>query len=359
MTTGFTPAPTRVPGPCIIFMLRTCAALLVGLCSVGLSSGYYSGDEHPEEAKVTAACELCSAQLGHALNTSWTGCVVDELLLQQNEAKKAGRSDFFPVVPHKLDPFATRDRAGAGDGVRTSELLKNLLRNYSCDHADGGSQPVRSMTWEYRPADPCAAVGDKPRAPFAYKAGFLPAGDDLVSVWSGDRWLPAAAAATQPQLTVVEAQAACLLHKRCAGFTFNSPSRDEAHLKHTVHFKTIANGASPADGWHTYKQLRNDCRPGHRPPPPSVQRFQVDVLREEPPVYVVRDFVDDAECEHMTTLTIPKMERSVVFGASASGGTSTHRQSYSVNMHPDYDDEGNVVTRVVRRKFAFAREVAE
>lgn len=38
---------------------------------------------------------------------------------------------------------------------------------------------------------------------------------------------------------------------------------------------------------------------------------------------------------------------------------SSHRQSYSVNMHPDYDDESNVVTRVVRRKFAFAREVAE
>jgi len=77
-------------------------------------------------------------------------------------------------------------------------------------------------------------------------------------------------------------------------------------------------------------------------------------------VYMVRDFVTVAECRHMTELTIPKMERSVVFGgAGNSGGLSSHRQSYSVNMYPDYDDEKNVVTRVVRRKFAFAREVAE
>ena len=61
----------------------------------------------------------------------------------------------------------------------------------------------------------------------------------------------------------------------------------------------------------------------------------------------------------MTNLTIPKMERSVVFGGGKSGQQSRHRQSYSVNMNPDYEDETNVVTRVVRRKFAFAREVAE
>ena len=34
-------------------------------------------------------------------------------------------------------------------------------------------------------------------------------------------------------------------------------------------------------------------------------------------------------------------------------------QSFSVNMYPDWDDESNVITRMVRRKFAFAREVAE
>ena len=28
-------------------------------------------------------------------------------------------------------------------------------------------------------------------------------------------------------------------------------------------------------------------------------------------------------------------------------------------MYPDWDDESNVITRMVRRKFAFAREVAE
>ena len=46
------------------------------------------------------------------------------------------------------------------------------------------------------------------------------------------------------------------------------------------------------------------------------------------------------------------MGPSVVVG----GGVSDWRQSYSVNMYPDYDDELDAVTRLARRKFAFARE---
>ena len=58
--------------------------------------------------------------------------------------------------------------------------------------------------------------------------------------------------------------------------------------------------------------------------------------------------------------TIPRMQPSVVFGgASQAGQSSSYRQSYSVNMYPDWEDEANVITRMVRRKFAFAREVAE
>ena len=42
----------------------------------------------------------------------------------------------------------------------------------------------------------------------------------------------------------------------------------------------------------------------------------------------------------MVAETVPKMGRSVVGG----GGTSTWRQSFSVNMVPDFDDEDHLIT---------------
>jgi len=77
-------------------------------------------------------------------------------------------------------------------------------------------------------------------------------------------------------------------------------------------------------------------------------------MREMPPVYVLTDFVSEAECGWMMNYTLPRMGRSVVAG----GGVSDIRRSYSVNMMPDFDDEMHTVTRLARRKFAFAREVA-
>ena len=35
------------------------------------------------------------------------------------------------------------------------------------------------------------------------------------------------------------------------------------------------------------------------------------------------------------------------------------RQSFSTNMMPDWSDELDTVTRIARRKFAFAREVGD
>tara|TARA_B100000795_G_scaffold193744_1_gene148022 strand:- start:758 stop:1015 length:258 start_codon:yes stop_codon:yes gene_type:complete len=57
----------------------------------------------------------------------------------------------------------------------------------------------------------------------------------------------------------------------------------------------------------------------------------------------------------MMELTLPHMTPSVVSG----GGTSQARQSFSTNMLPDWSDELDTVTRIARRKFAFAREVGE
>ena len=50
-------------------------------------------------------------------------------------------------------------------------------------------------------------------------------------------------------------------------------------------------------------------------------RFQVDVLRDFPPVYLVHDFATKEECDHMMNATIPHMTPSVVGG----GGTSADR----------------------------------
>lgn len=338
------------------------------MLTVAACLAYYSGSGHEHEGRVTAACDTCATRLKHTLNSTWTGCVMEQLLEEQAAAQRVQSSEYFPTAPHILDPFGPDSQASrswkSSERITTSELLKNLLRNYSCDFADGGSQPVRSMTWEYKPADPCANAEADP-VPFAYKKGFLPAGNDLKSEWSvkAQRWLPRRSVGDAPagaSMTVSEAQQACLQHKSCSGFTYASPAADElGSTQHVMHFKTSADGSSPADGWHTFKRKRTDCRPGHRRPPPVAEHYTVDVLREEPPVYVVRDFVSSSECEHMTGITIPKMERSVVFGGGQSGQASSYRQSYSVNMYPDYEDEANVVTQVVRRKFAFAREVRE
>ena len=186
---------------------------------------------------------------------------------------------------------------------------------------------------------------------FRRKKGFLPAGDDLDL--GGAR-----------EMSLGEAQRLCLSSKECRGFTFMAAPGVEvaggSGRKHRFHFKSSAESVTKSDDWLTYKRRGGaaDCRPGKRAPPPPRLRLRVNVLRESPPVFVVDDFATEEECEYMMNMTVPKMSRSVVFGGGKNGGVSSHRQSYSVNMFPDYDDESNVVTRLVRRKFAFAREVA-
>ena len=128
-------------------MLSRAMSLVLGLWVCAPVHGYFDGEGHKHEAQVTQACERCAARLESSTGSRWTGCVVDELLEAQRVAKEAGRSDYFPVVPHNLDPFGPKT-SGSSPGHRQTELLKNMLRNFSCDYVDGGSQPLRSMTWE-------------------------------------------------------------------------------------------------------------------------------------------------------------------------------------------------------------------
>jgi len=295
-------------------------------------SMYFDEPDHPQMDKVGEAGSLCFKQLGVAHGDGWVACVVDSLLKQQQAARQSGRDDFFPLVPQLLQPFGPMQH---GPGAETSEALKHLLRNFSCDVEDGGSLGQREITWSWRP--PAASNGAlAEQREFTYKKGYLPAGNDLHNA----------------QMSENEAMEACGKMETCEGFTFQANSR-APEKRHSVFFKSSSVGGGGDGGWHHYRR-----RP-RGPPLPSVgtdepRELRVEVLRETPPVYLVHEFATQEECDYMTNLTIPAMTRSVVGG----GGVSSSRQSYSVNMFPDFDDETHVVTRLSRRKFAFAREVA-
>jgi len=222
----------------------------------------------------------------------------------------------------------------------------------TCDIADGGTQPLRSETWEYVPRDPCEGFTSRddralnvPKPPkYKHQPGFVAGTPELEHPLG-----------TVADLTEEEAEAKCDASSSCGGFTFSG--RRSPGARHVVHFKSSAKEVTAGRDWHSFKKIASaaKCAGALSPPPPQPLRFQVDVLRDSPPVFVVHDFATEEECDHMMNVTIPHMTPSVVGG----GGTSPDRRSYSVNMFPDYDDEADVVTRVVRRKFSFARQVAE
>lgn len=192
-----------------MFGTMRAAALLTLMCG---AAAYFAGSNHPQQDRVAVIGENCREKLGHALEKEWMGCVVDGLLDEQEAARKAGRRDYFPVAEHTFEPWsAVRGDQSSSEGLQTSELLKDLLRNFSCDVEDGGSAPLRSMTWEYQTPDPCAKSPDEKGAArdFVHKDGFLPAGNDL-QLHSGGA------------VTQAEAERLCLHSKSCRGFTFHS-----------------------------------------------------------------------------------------------------------------------------------------
>ncbi len=271
-------------------------------------------------------------------------CSVDTLREWQRDAESSGRDDFFPVAEHTLGPL----RAKKGDpAAGWSLLLKDLLRNFTCDVDDGGSRPLRSVTWEWTPPPPCAS-GAAAGPAFRYFGGFLPAGDELSHL--------------DDSLTEEEAVIRCAAHDECAGFTYEAQSRGG---RVRVYFKSANREGTRTTGWHAMRKRRVPaaCRDGAPPPPPpTTMRIRVDVLRDSPPVLVAHDFATEEECEEMMNETLPIMSPSVVFtarGNDKGSAADTYRQSRSANMYPDFDDETRAVTRLARRKFAFAREVAD
>lgn len=269
------------------------------------------------ESLAIDSCKHCYEQLGHTLNETWMGCVTSDLFERQEVAKRQAadvgsgeKPRYYPVEADEL----SRLMPGGQHGARTDELM-NIMRNYSCEVSDGGSQPLRSFTWTWRPADPCSANVTSGRAgdahgEFQYLAGFLPAGNDLRA----------------KQMTEEAAKDECANDEQCAGITFSAPTSSRAPgAVQNVLFKTSAEGWNGAASWHTWRKLRKlDCSDEARKRRSAPLNLTVHVLRESPPVYVVDEFVTDSECDAMLADTLPKMGRSVVGG----GGTSAWRQSY-------------------------------
>lgn len=191
-------------------------ALAFGRLGAGVRGSSYvqPGLSHPHEQQVADAGARCHESLGHGLGPPWMQCVVDTLLVQQAAALSENRHDYFPVVNHSYAPFTAQPQFRNEPGYVQHDLLKNLLRNATCDIEDGGSQPIRSFVWEHRPTDPCGGTPtDEPQgdAIFQHKAGFLPAGNDLTEL--------------NGIMSEEAAKERCAADSRCQGFTFANARR--------------------------------------------------------------------------------------------------------------------------------------
>lgn len=240
---------TRVPAMSAAAACLAPGALAFGRLSPLGGSGYVpSGFSHPHERKVAEASARCHESLGHGLGPPWMQCVVDTLLVQQAAALSENRDDYFPVVNHSYTPFAAQHEFHNEPGYVQHDLLKNLLRNATCDIDDGGSQPVRSFVWEHRPTDPCGGTptddshGD---SVFQHKAGFLPAGNDLTEL--------------DGILSEEAAKERCAADSRCQGFTF-SKAGPTVGAKHNMIFKSFGDDVSMSPDWQTWRR-RDDTTP--------------------------------------------------------------------------------------------------
>ena len=204
------------------------------VASTAFGSLFGGGDARrgSRERIVNEAAESCRASLNHTLGTSWLRCVLDDLHTKSREFKDDGRA--FPLEALRAGEVELKALLPGGRPSSHTDELKNLMRNYSCDVADGGSQPLRSFVWTHTPVDPCAAgtsiygpeTGDGGPTRFAYHPGFLPAGNDLF----------------HRQANEEEAKAICSEHVNCAGFTFSAEGARRPEQQYNMLFKSATEG---------------------------------------------------------------------------------------------------------------------
>lgn len=102
------------------------------------------------ERVLTECAEACRDSLNHSLGVEWMRCVLDDLRGKASAWQAEGRA--FPFEDLQEDELERLLPGGRLTG-NTDELM-NMMRNFSCEVADGGSQPLRSFVWRYAPVDP-------------------------------------------------------------------------------------------------------------------------------------------------------------------------------------------------------------
>jgi len=157
-------------------------------------------------AAFTDAATKCRAAIRSTLGSAWMSCVVDELLcaspsiatiphslgspdrrpcptprsIAQKEPPEGVPPLPFSVVPHTFDPIAPDPMHKLDPGYHSSDRLRFLMRDFSCDSHQGGTDPLRSFEWTFHPPDPCeeasGAESDGAAPGYVYRGGFLPAG---------------------------------------------------------------------------------------------------------------------------------------------------------------------------------------
>jgi uncharacterized protein YecT (DUF1311 family) len=213
-----------------------CAHLLYGF---GALAKAMEARDHREDIILSIA-HNCTVRLGNTLGEPWMGCVVSELDDVRDRAKLSGSR-------HRPGQLLERLRPGGKEDA-SSDFLKNVMRNYSCEVADGGSQPLRSFQWSYHRSNPCGQNSDRMEEMlnFTYFAGFLPAGNDIRSGF----------------MTKTEALDACDADATCAGVTYQAQDMELStpDSKLYITLKSSAEGRTKALDWHTWRKLRElDC----------------------------------------------------------------------------------------------------
>ena len=277
------------------------------------------------------------------------------------------------------------------------------MRNVSCSRAAlaGGASPaLETRSWLRAPRDDrCPRFGAAP-PPAGWRAErgrVLPGGDD------------AAAPEPMPRGGVEAARARCEAIAGCVGFTFergaatgeaaggpcsvdapcaaecaagDAPCREacvrcDFHRAAeapppTVFYKNRQRAGALVDGWETHRRAA-DC--GRRGAPAAVEvaadggepealgdrvARAVRVLRREPLVALVDDFVDEAECAALRAHVDGRLKRARTGAKTAGdeGELDSYRRALSATIEVDPYDGDDAATRVSERVFALAREVA-
>jgi len=150
-------------------------------------------------------------------------------------------------------------------------------------------------------------------------------------------------------MTALEAAQHCLQLPRCVAFTFEAKNY-KGPAGH-IYFKSVGTGVNQNKNWHTFK-LKPDltCNAIW-----ETRTFNVDILREEPLVAVIRNFASAADCD--TLLEAGGSWEEMGRAYTSEGGHSSYRRSYSSNIYPELDDPENIVTKLSGMMFSAARRL--